>query len=66
MIMTWQDYIYVKCGISMTIMLIIFISFVIVYSRDKKTEEPIDKLSEYDFWKKFYPWTGEPQDGDKK
>jgi hypothetical protein len=50
----------------MTIMLIIFISFVIVYSRDKKTEEPIDKLSEYDFWKKFYPWTGEPQDGDKK
>ena len=67
MIMTWQDYIFVSCGMSATIALICFISLVIIHARDKKKQKEIpNELSEYDFWKRFYPWTGEPQDGDKK
>lgn len=51
MTMTWQDYIYVKCGISLTIMLIGLISLVIAYSRDKKKQKDRKPIN-----KDFFDW----------
>ena len=51
MIMTWQDYIFVSCGISTTIALIGFISLVIIHARDKKKSK-----NEKPFNKDFFDW----------
>jgi hypothetical protein len=51
MIMTWTDYIFLKCGISLTIILIMLVSFVVVYSRDKKKRKNIKPIN-----KDFFDW----------
>ena len=39
MTMTWQDYIYIRCAISLVGILALAIYFVIAYSRDKKKKD---------------------------